>query len=72
MYIINKYIFLNLYFRLFWNLAFIMLIYYTPSIIRVRNEINIPMYYYVILMLIFAIQEVSFLGAVQSIYTNTI
>ncbi|XP_025406915.1 acetyl-coenzyme A transporter 1-like isoform X2 [Sipha flava] len=44
--------------KLFWNLAFIVLIYYTPSIIQINNEVNIPKYYYVILLFIFAIQEI--------------
>lgn len=48
------------FFRLLWNIAFIMLIYYTPKLININGQINIPIYYYVILVIILSIQEVSY------------
>ncbi|XP_060866175.1 acetyl-coenzyme A transporter 1-like isoform X1 [Metopolophium dirhodum] len=44
--------------KLLWNIAFIMLIYYTPKLIKINGAINIPIYYYVILVIILSIQEI--------------
>ncbi|XP_025194188.1 acetyl-coenzyme A transporter 1-like isoform X2 [Melanaphis sacchari] len=44
--------------KLIWNLAFVMLIYYTPKLIKTDGVINIPSYYYVILVIILLIQEI--------------
>ncbi|XP_026823340.1 acetyl-coenzyme A transporter 1-like [Rhopalosiphum maidis] len=43
--------------KLLWNIVFIMLIYYTPKLIKVNGIIKIPTYYYVILVIILTIQE---------------
>lgn len=44
--------------KLIWNIAFIMLIYYTPTLININGVINIPTFYYVILIVILSIQEI--------------
>ncbi|CAI6365998.1 unnamed protein product [Macrosiphum euphorbiae] len=44
--------------RLLWNIVFIVLIYYTPTIITTNGIVNIPVYYYAILIFILSIQEV--------------
>lgn len=46
-------------FRLFWNIPFVALIYYTPKLINVNGIIDIPIYYYGILILILSIHDVS-------------
>jgi len=61
MYGVLPYIFLIVrFFRLIWNIAFIMIIYYTLKLIKINSVINISIYYYVILIVILSIQEVSY------------
>jgi len=52
-------ILLQLYFRLFWNVTFIALVFYTPKMIRNNDIIDIPIYYYAILVFIVSIHDVS-------------
>jgi PAT family acetyl-CoA transporter-like MFS transporter 1 len=44
-------------FRLLWNISFVALIYYTPKIIKHNGVIDIPIYYYVILVFIVAVHD---------------
>jgi len=47
-------------FRLLWNISFVAFIYYTPVMITMINGIvNIPIYYYALLVFILAIHDVS-------------
>jgi len=46
--------------RLLWNISFVAFIYYTPVMITMINGfVNIPIYYYALLVFILAIHDVS-------------
>ncbi|XP_060866110.1 acetyl-coenzyme A transporter 1-like isoform X2 [Metopolophium dirhodum] len=47
-------------FRLLCNSLFILLIYYTPELIRNNGVIDIPMYYYMILLIIQMIHDIQY------------
>lgn len=55
----NRVIILQIYFRLFLNIAFVALIFYTPKLIMHNGVVDIPGYYYAILVLIVSIHDVS-------------
>ncbi|XP_025194139.1 acetyl-coenzyme A transporter 1-like [Melanaphis sacchari] len=44
--------------KLIWCITYMVLIYYTPSLINNNKNINIPVYYYCLLASIFAVNEV--------------
>ncbi|CAH1724858.1 unnamed protein product [Aphis gossypii] len=43
--------------RLFWNIPYALLIYFTPFLIKNNGVVNVPVYYYLILGFIFIINE---------------
>ncbi|CAH1724859.1 unnamed protein product [Aphis gossypii] len=43
--------------RLFWSITCMGLVYYTPSLINNNGDIKVPVYYYCLLALIFAVNE---------------
>ncbi|CAI6365109.1 unnamed protein product [Macrosiphum euphorbiae] len=43
--------------RLLWSVPYVLLIYYTPFLIKNNGVVNVPIYYYFILGFIFAIHE---------------
>lgn len=47
-------------FRLLWGLTYIILIHYTPMMINWNGVINVPIYYYLILGFLNAMNEVSY------------
>lgn len=53
------FIFYNYHFRLLWNISFVAFIYYTPKMIQINGFVNIPMYYYALLVFILSIHDVS-------------
>ncbi|XP_026822981.1 acetyl-coenzyme A transporter 1-like [Rhopalosiphum maidis] len=44
--------------RLLWNFTFVILIYYTPELIKNNGVVDIPMYYYVIFVFIQSINDI--------------
>uniref|UniRef100_A0A2S2QHE6 Acetyl-coenzyme A transporter 1 n=1 Tax=Sipha flava TaxID=143950 RepID=A0A2S2QHE6_9HEMI len=44
--------------RLLWNVTFVILIYYTPTLIKRHGVIDVPIYYYIILVFILAIHDI--------------
>lgn len=43
--------------RLLWSIPYVLLIYYTPFLIKQNGVVNVPIYYYFILGFIFTINE---------------
>lgn len=41
------------------NIAYALIIYYTPEMISINGVTNVPMYYYVILILLILVRQVS-------------
>ncbi|XP_016657601.1 acetyl-coenzyme A transporter 1-like isoform X2 [Acyrthosiphon pisum] len=44
--------------RLLWNILFLVFIYYTPKLITMNGSVNIPIYYYALLVLILSIHNI--------------
>ncbi|XP_025193547.1 acetyl-coenzyme A transporter 1-like, partial [Melanaphis sacchari] len=44
--------------RLLWSIPFAVLIYYTPLLIKSNGVINVPIYYYLILVFIYIVHEI--------------
>ncbi|VVC28211.1 Major facilitator superfamily domain,Acetyl-coenzyme A transporter 1 [Cinara cedri] len=44
--------------RLLWSITFLILIYYTPNLIKENGIVNVPQYYYIILGLIMGVNEI--------------
>ncbi|XP_060865229.1 acetyl-coenzyme A transporter 1-like [Metopolophium dirhodum] len=44
--------------RLLWSIAYVVLIYYTPILIKNNGVVNVPTYYYLILVFISIIHEI--------------
>lgn len=47
------------YFRLLWGTVFAVFVYFTPRLIHSNGDVNVPIYYYLILGFIYVINEVS-------------
>ncbi|KAF0753279.1 acetyl-coenzyme A transporter 1-like, partial [Aphis craccivora] len=54
--------------RLFWNITYMVLIYYTPSLINNNGNIEVPVYYYCLLALIFAVNEMLLFFMLLALY----
>ncbi|XP_060878681.1 acetyl-coenzyme A transporter 1-like [Metopolophium dirhodum] len=44
--------------RLLWNISFVVFIYYTPKLITMNGFVNIPEYYYALLVFILSIHKI--------------